>query len=57
MEVAENVINKYMPWKAFDLVERTHAEGSWKDFESDIMKGIELTYSDVELESAKSIND
>lgn len=57
MEVAENVINKYMPWKAFDLVERTHAEGAWKDFESDIMKGIELTYSDVELESAKSIND
>ncbi|KQE67359.1 Panacea domain-containing protein, partial [Acinetobacter baumannii] len=57
MEVAENVINKYMPWKAFDLVERTHSEVAWKDFESDIMKGIELTYSDAELESAKSINE
>lgn len=57
MDVVENVIKKYMPWKAFDLVERTHAEDAWKDFESDIMKGIELIYSDAELVSAKSIND
>lgn len=57
MEVAENVIKNYMPWKAFDLVERTHAEDAWKDFEPDIMKGVELIYSDAELASAKSIND
>ncbi|QGA11015.1 DUF4065 domain-containing protein [Acinetobacter wanghuae] len=55
--IAENVIKTYMPWKAFDLVERTHDEIAWKKFECDIMKGVELTYSDSELLSAKSIND
>ncbi|QSQ96133.1 MULTISPECIES: Panacea domain-containing protein [Acinetobacter] len=55
--VAEPVIKHYLPWKAFDLVERTHDEEAWKAFESEIMKGIELTYSDSELMSAKTIND
>lgn len=57
MMVVEPVIKNYMPWKAFDLVERTHDEAAWKDFEPDIMKGIELTYSDYELTLAKSISD
>lgn len=57
LTIADKVIENYMPWKAFDLVERTHAEIAWKKFESDIMKGVELTYSDCEFLSAKSIND
>ncbi|WP_180163562.1 Panacea domain-containing protein [Acinetobacter sp. YH12069] len=54
---AEPVIKSYLPWKAFDLVERTHDEDAWKAFEPDIMNGIELTYSDSELKLAKSISD
>ncbi|WOE32747.1 MULTISPECIES: Panacea domain-containing protein [unclassified Acinetobacter] len=54
--IANKIISTYAPWKAFDLVELTHTEEAWKDFESDIMKGIELTYSDNELLSAKSVN-
>lgn len=56
-DIADKVISTYAPWKAFDLVERTHAEDAWKDFESEIMRGVELTYSDAELVSAKSIED
>lgn len=55
--IADTVINAYAPWKAFDLVERTHAESAWKDFESEIMKGVELTYSDSELLAAKRTVD
>ena len=55
MEVAQATIAYYMPWKAFDLVELTHEESAWKDFEHEIMKGVELIYSDNELESARSI--
>lgn len=56
IKVAKPVIDNYMPWKAFDLVERTHDEPAWRDFESDIMKGTELVYSDTELALAKSID-
>ncbi|MCV2445541.1 Panacea domain-containing protein [Acinetobacter bereziniae] len=57
IEVADAVVNKFIKWKAFDLVERTHEEDAWKEFESDIMKGTELIYSDAEFLSAKSINE
>lgn len=55
LQVAEVVIKNYAPWKAFDLVERTHKENAWKDCESKIMKGMDLVYSDSELSNAKTI--
>lgn len=57
VNVVDPVVKKFIKWKAFDLVERTHEEDAWKEFESDIMKGTELIYSDAEFLSAKPIND
>lgn len=47
-EVIENL--KYL--SAFDLVDRTHKEPAWKNFEMDILRGVDLTYSNDELSSA-----
>lgn len=46
------VIGKLGNFSAFDLVDRTHAELAWKNFEADILKGIDLTYSLDELKVA-----
>lgn len=54
-KIANMVIENYTPWRVFDLVELTHKEPAWKNFESEIMKGIELTYSNSELKLAKSL--
>lgn len=56
-DIADAVINKFVKWNAFDLVERTHEENAWKNFESEILRGCELVYSDNELSMAKSISD
>lgn len=54
--IADAVISAYAPWKAFDLVKHTHEEDAWRNYEPEIMRGVELTYSDDELLSAKSVN-
>lgn len=53
---ANTVIIKLVKKGAFDLVEMTHEEAAWKDFESDILAGKkELLYSLNELKAAKDI--
>jgi uncharacterized phage-associated protein len=50
------VVSKLSKMKAFDLVEMTHEEDAWKNFENDIMAGVkELTYTLEELKAAKTI--
>lgn len=50
--VVLHVLKEFQYSTAFDLVERTHEESAWKNFESQILNGIELTYSKDELKSA-----
>lgn len=53
---ANKVIDKLVKKGAFELVEMTHIEPSWKNFESEIMSGRkELKYSLDELKSAQSV--
>lgn len=46
------VIKALGNFSAFELVDRTHAESAWKDFESQILKGMDLTYCIDELKVA-----
>ncbi len=56
IEDANNVINNLVKKGAFDLVEMTHVEPAWKDFEKEIISGKkELKYSIDELKSAQSV--
>lgn len=55
-KLISRVVNKLINWRAFDLVELTHQEDAWKNFEEDIMSGKrELTYTIEELYLAKRI--
>lgn len=44
-----NILGNLSP---FELVERTHKEPAWKEFEFQILKGMDLTYSIDELRAA-----
>lgn len=43
------VIGELGDFSAFELVDRTHAELAWKNFEIDILRGVDLIYSLDEL--------
>ena len=54
--VANAVINTLVDVDAFDLVEMTHDEAAWANFESEIISGIDdLRYTREELLEAKTI--
>lgn len=56
LDDANNVITKLVKKGAFDLVEMTHVEPAWKNFEAEIISGRkELKYSTDELKSAQDI--
>lgn len=46
------VLDTLGAFPAFTLVDRTHKESAWKDFEREILLGKDLTYSDNELRAA-----
>lgn len=50
--VVSFVITELGGFSAFELVDRTHAELAWKNFETDILRGVDLTYSLDELRAA-----
>ncbi|WP_394261309.1 Panacea domain-containing protein [Moraxella boevrei] len=51
--VADSVLDKLIDFSAFDLVERTHQESAWKDFEIQILQANQdLPYSLTELKMA-----
>lgn len=53
---ANKVIDNLVRKGAFDLVEMTHIEPAWKNFEAEIISGRkELKYSTDELKSAQNI--
>lgn len=54
--VANSVINQLIDVDAFQLVEMTHEEDAWANFESEIISGLEdLKYTKNELFEAKTI--
>lgn len=50
--VANLVINDLLNLSAFELVNITHAEPAWRDYEYEILQGFEPVYSDGELKAA-----
>lgn len=46
------VIDELGNLSAFQLVDRTHQELAWKNFETDILNGLDLIYSNDELKAA-----
>lgn len=53
-QVTDTVLQDLLSTKdAFQLVAITHREAAWKNYESDILQGIELIYSDDELRVAE----
>ena len=51
-QVANIVIDDLIRFSAFKLVDITHTEPAWRDFEADILKGYEPVYSVNELQDA-----
>ncbi len=51
-QVADMVIGDLLGFSAFELVDITHAEPAWRNYESEILQGLEPIYSDSELKAA-----
>lgn len=54
-QVANTVIDDLLPFSAFTLVDITHAEPAWRDYEHEILRGFEPIYSDNELKAANYV--
>lgn len=50
--IVDEVLDKFKNDSAFDLVRKTHNEPAWKNYESEILQGHDLKYSDNELREA-----
>jgi len=56
IKYTNNVISKLIKKEAFDLVEMTHQESAWKDYEKEILAGTkELKYTFDELRAAQDV--
>ncbi|WP_227711583.1 Panacea domain-containing protein [Moraxella catarrhalis] len=51
-KVANTVIDDLLSVSAFGLVDITHAEAAWRNFEPEILQGFEPYYSEDELKAA-----
>ena len=54
-EVTEQVLKDLLPLGAFVLVDITHDEPAWRNFEPHILHGFEPVYSDDELKAASYV--